>query len=165
MKILEGHPNILKWYNWNTKGTQEIKGDCMGVMYSTIELAENGNLANIVKYTGGLGEELAKFYFIQIWYAINYVHSFKIAHMDIKLENLLLDQYFNSKIDDFGISVDVSITNGLVDKIRGIVSYMAPEIVSFIPTETYDARKADIYSLRMWLYVMLSREFPLKEDS
>ena len=134
-------------------------------MHSTIELEENRNLANIVKYTGGLGVELAKFYFIKIWYAISYVHSFKIAHMDIKLKNILLDQYFNSKIADFGISVEVSLTNGLADKIRGTVCYMAPEIVSSIPAETYDAHKADIYSLWMWLYVILSIEFPLKEDS
>ena len=165
MKIFEGHPNILKGYCCNTNGTLESKGECMGVMYSVIELSENGNLANIIRYTGGLWEEFAKFYFIQIWYAISCIHSFKVAHMDIKLENILLDQYFNAKIADFGISVDVSQTDGSTDLIRGTACYIAPEIAWLIPKETYDAYKADIYSLGMWLYVMLFGEFPLKENS
>ena len=165
MKIFEGHPNILQGYFCNTKGTLQINGDWMGVMYSVIELAENGNLANIIRYTGGLGEEFAKFYFIQICHAINYIHYFGIAHMDIKLENILLDRYFNAKVADFGVSVDVSQTGGLSNRVRGTYCYMAPEIVGLIPSDTYDVYKADIYSLGMWLYVMLFGEFPLKEDS
>ena len=74
MKIFDDHPNIIKSYYWDSNGVLEMNGDCMGVMYNVIEFAENGSLANIIRYTGGLGEEIAKFYFTQIWHAVNYIH-------------------------------------------------------------------------------------------
>ena len=164
MKILEDHPNILKSYFCNTNGVFEMKWDCMGVMYNVIELAENGNLANIIKFTGELDEEIAKFYFKQILHAINHIHFFGIAHMDIKLENILLDNYYNAKIADFGVSVDASQNGGIDNKIRGTIWYMAPEIVNLKPGDTYNVFKADIYSLGVCFYLILFGEFPLKED-
>ena len=89
MKIFDDHPNIITSCYWNSNGVLEINGDCMGVMYNVIEFAENGSLANIIRHTGGLGEEIAKFYFTQIWHAVNYIHFYGVAHMDIKLENIL----------------------------------------------------------------------------
>ena len=85
--------------------------------------------------------------------------------MDIKLENILLDEFFNAKLADFGISQDVSETNGFSGNICGTKHYMAPEICHLLPSETYDAYKADIYSLGMWLYIMLFGEFPVNESS
>mmetsp|Transcript_10968 Transcript_10968/g.12334 ORF Transcript_10968/g.12334 Transcript_10968/m.12334 type:complete len:125 (+) Transcript_10968:406-780(+) len=84
--------------------------------------------------------------------------------MDIKLENILLDEYFNVKVADLGVALDVSQTHGITDSRRGTVSYMAPEVSNLLPTETYDAFKADIYSLGISLYVLLLGEFPVKEE-
>ena len=76
-----------------------------------------------------------------------------------------MDQYFNAKVADFGISVDVSQTNGQDNRIRGTPYYMAPEVASWTSTETYDAYKADVYSLGVLLHVMLYGEFPLRGDT
>lgn len=84
--------------------------------------------------------------------------------MDIKLENILLDEYFNVKVADLGVALDVSQTHGITDSRRGTASYMAPEVSNLLPTETYDAFKADIYSLGISLYVLLLGEFPVKEE-
>ena len=134
------------------------------IVYNVIEFAKNGSLSTIIKYTGGFDETVAKFYFTQIWHAVAYIHSFGIAHMDIKLDNILLDEFFNAKLADFGISVDVSKTEGLSDCICGTANYMAPEVAHLLPTETYDAYKADVYSLGMCLYLMLFGELPLEEN-
>ena len=67
------------------------------------------------------------------------------------------------KVADLGISMDVSQTNGLSDIIRGTLWYMAPEVSHLLPTESYDAFKADIYSLGMSLYVMIFGEYPLED--
>ena len=78
---------------------------------------------------------------------------------------VVLDQFFNAKVADFGISVDVSQTNGYDHRTRGTPFYIAPEVAHLGLNETYDAYKADIYSLGVLLYVMLYGEFPLREDS
>ena len=76
-----------------------------------------------------------------------------------------MDQHFNAKVADFGISVDVSQTNGQDNRIRGTPYYMAPEVARWTSTETYNAYKADVYSLGVLLHVMLCGEFPLRGDT
>ena len=164
MVALEGHPNILKSFYTAVKGKFNYENKLNYCVYNVIELAENGSLSSIVRRTGGLGENIAKFYFTQIWHAVAYVHSFGIAHMDIKLDNILLDEFFNVKLADFGVSLDVSATGGFADRFWGTSCYMAPEVAHLLETETYDAYKADIFSLGMWLYVMLFGEFPLNDS-
>ena len=92
------------------------------------------------------------------------MHNHGYAHMDVKLENILLDKTFNAKLADMGVSVDVSKSNGQCDSRRGTVRYMAPEVNHLLYGETYDAYKADVYSLGMCLYVLLFGEFPVKES-
>ena len=164
MKMVEGHPNILKSYASKAGEIWDNEFDITDITYNVIELAENGSLANIIRHTGGLGEELTKFYFLQIWHAIMHIHSFGIAHMDIKPGNILLDKFYNAKITDFGVSVDGLQTDWFDDTIRGTKSYMAPEVSYLLSTETYDAYKADIYSLGVLLYVMLFGELPLEDE-
>ena len=165
MKTVEGHPNILKSYYNNSTGSLSVGLEYEDVMYNVIELAENGSMSKIIRSTGGLDEDLTKFYFLQIWHAIAHIHSFGIVHMDIKLDNILLDEFFNVKVADLGISLDVTESMGFTDSIRGTKCYMPPEVSHLLPSETYDAYKADIYSLGMWLYVMMFGEFPVKENS
>ena len=164
MIILEAHPNILKSFFTMVEGKVNYELKLNYDIYNVIEFAENGSLSSIIRKTGGLGEDIAKFYFVQIWHAVAYVHSFGIAHMDIKLDNILLDEFFNAKLADFGVSVDVSATGGFADWFWGTAGYMAPEVAHLLPTETYDAYKADVFSLGMWLYVMLFGEFPINKS-
>ena len=69
-----------------------------------LELAPNGELYEYLRHTGHFQEELARFYFRQLIDGLAYMHSQGIAHRDLKLENLLLDDEFNLKIADFGFS-------------------------------------------------------------
>jgi serine/threonine protein kinase len=165
MQMLQGHPNILQSYGTVSNGKLVSDIGQIEVTYNILELAENGTFLRYIKETGGLGEHLVKFHFMQMWNAVAYIHSQGMAHLDIKLENILLDSYFNVKIADLGIAVDVSKTEGIYDGRRGTTWYMAPEINYLLPTETYDAYRADIYSLGMCLYVLVFGEFPVKEES
>ena len=164
MMTVEAHPNILKTFESCVTHQSEDDGTLSEAIFNIIQFAENGSLAYFIRKTGGLGENIAKFYFTQIWHAVAYVHSFGIAHMDIKLDNILLDEFFNAKLADFGVSVDVSATGGFADRFWWTAGYMAPEVFYLLPTETYDAFKADIFSLGMWLYMMLYGEFPINEN-
>ena len=61
--------------------------------------------------------------------AIKYIHDKRIAHRDIKLENVLLDSNLNVKLIDFGFSIKVPDGKKL-NIFCGTPSYMSPEIVS-----------------------------------
>jgi serine kinase len=55
-----------------------------------------------------------------------FISSKKIAHRDIKMENLLLTRDYILKISDFGFA---SFSKDLLDQVRGTLSYLAPEIL------------------------------------
>ena len=74
-------------------------------IYLILEYFPNGNLLEFINLKGKLNEDIAKKYFSQLVSVLLYLHKEKkVIHRDIKLENLLLDQYFNLKLIDFGLS-------------------------------------------------------------
>ncbi|MCD9641570.1 hypothetical protein HAX54_027798 [Datura stramonium] len=74
-----------------------------------------------------------------------YLHedcSHKIIHLDIKPQNILLDQCFNAKISDFGLSKLIEKEKSkVVTRMRGTPGYLAPEWLSSVITE----EKVDVY--------------------
>lgn len=69
-----------------------------------MELCAGGDLLNFVRKRKKLDEMTAKVIFKQVIEGIGYVHTKKILHRDIKLDNILLDGKGNVKIADFGVS-------------------------------------------------------------
>ena len=94
--------------------------------------------------------------------AIDYAHELKIVHRDLKPENILLDARGHVKVADFGLAgmrgsaKDLALTATAVA--MGTVNYMAPE-------QRRDAKhvdqRADIYSLGVMLYELLTAELPI----
>ena len=74
-----------------------------------LELAENGELFEYLN-VGKLEEKIARYYFKQLISVIEYIHSKGIAHRDLKPENILLDEDFNLKLSDFGLSIKIEKT-------------------------------------------------------
>ena len=157
---LESHPNILNSYLTNPDGNLVYRGKREEVMYNLIEYAENGTLSNYIRVTGPIEEELVWFMFYQMCDAIKFIHSKLIAHLDLKLENILLDKFFNIKLADLGVAHQVTRFNKNWEHRKGTLNYMAPEVNCLKKNEQYDAFKADIYSLGVWLYILLVGEFP-----
>lgn len=161
---LGSHPNIIKSTECSTDGFINYNDSTLPIIYNVLELCPNGTLSNFIKKTGPVEESIARFYFWQLASAVFHLHSQGFAHLDIKLENILLDELFNLKLADLGASRCILATNGYTDTKIGTPNYMAPEIESK-ENELFHALKADIYSLGICLHLMLTGEFPNKYRS
>lgn len=106
-------------------------------------------------------------YFSQIIDGVSYMHSIGIAHMDLKLENIMVDNV-NKKIQiiDLGQSKvfhDTLHINTIIPGkgLHGTRPYIAPE--EFMTGEEYNPEKVDVWSCGIILYEIIYNVFPWKE--
>ncbi len=147
------HPNIVAVYDF---------GQINGLSYFIMEFVDGPNLRQ-VQQAGKLAPKEALEIIPQICAALQFAHDEGIVHRDIKPENVLLDRKGRVKIADFGLAKilgqepkDFRLT-GARD-VMGTPHYMAPEQVEK-PQEV--DHRADIYSLGVVFYEMLTGELPL----
>ena len=151
MKELQ-HPNLVTLY----KVFNLEKLYCLEMDY-----CKGGSLLNYIFEHGKIPEKLSMIIFFQIVKAINYCHHKGVSHRDIKPENILIDDFPNIKVTDFGLSG--LIQNGqLMKSFCGTISYSPPECLQHIE---YDGIKCDIWSLGVLLYVMLVGVLPWRIEN
>ncbi|PSR96869.1 G-type lectin S-receptor-like serine/threonine-protein kinase [Actinidia chinensis var. chinensis] len=94
---------------------------------------------------GSLKWEIRKKIILNIAKGLTYLHEDcqkRIVHLDIKPQNILLDEDFNAKLSDFGLSKSIDKDQShVITQMRGTRGYLAPEWLSRKITE-----KADVYS-------------------
>ena len=152
------HPNLVNLKHLCYEATAKE-------MWIVVELVEGAELMKCIKDAGKLDENTARGYFQQLVCGVNYVHSQKIAHRDLKPENILVTEDGKCKITDFGLSnVQNTDTMGAVPSnlnmqtCCGTPYYVAPEVVT--KSEGYSGFTADVWSLGVILYVMLTGDLP-----
>ncbi len=147
------HPNIVAVHDF---------GRVDALHFLIMEFVDGANLRQVER-AGRLRPEQALEIVPQICDALQFAHAEGIVHRDIKPENILLDKKGRVKITDFGIAKILGVTSsqaaltGAKD-IVGTPHYMAPEQVE--KPQLVDHR-ADIYSLGVVFYEMLTGELPL----
>lgn len=104
--------------------------------------------------------EVIKRIFIQLVSAVSYLHKHRVCHLDIKLENILVDRKCDIKLIDFGMS-QVALKNGLVEAYGGSLHYAAPEAEQ---GGVYNGFLADSWSCGVVLFVMANKCFPKRAN-
>jgi len=146
MKLLN-HPNIVKLYQ-----VMETKS----MLYLVSEYAPQGEIFEYIARHGRMSEALARRKFWQMVLAVEYCHSRRVVHRDLKAENLLLDSNMNIKIADFGFSNFWSPSSNL-NTWCGSPPYAAPEVFE---GQQYKGPEIDVWSLGVVLYVLVCGALP-----
>ncbi len=143
-------------------------GEADGLYYFVMEFVDGANLRQALD-GGGLTPAEALAIVPQICEALQFAHDEGVVHRDIKPENILIDKRGRVKIADFGLAklLGVDAEESRAEKpftltgshqVMGTPHYMAPEQVQ--GSSAVDHR-ADIYSLGVVFYEMLTGELPI----
>ena len=147
------HPNIVKVYDVSF-GDQ--------IQYIVMEFIDGITLKQYIEQEGVIRWNEAVHFTTQILMALECAHEKGIIHRDIKPQNIMLLQDGTIKVADFGIARFLqSETTTMTDKAIGSVHYIAPEQAS----GDYITDKADIYSVGVMLYEMLTGKLPFVADN
>jgi len=144
------HPHIVTVHDFGESG---------GFYYLLMEYVDGVNLRKAMQ--AGIQPEQAMLLVPRICEALQFAHDHGVLHRDIKPENILLDRKGRPKLADFGIAKlagDQASGLTMSGAQLGTAAYMAPEQVE--KPATVDHR-ADIYSLGVVFYEMLTGELPL----
>ncbi|KTG01779.1 hypothetical protein cypCar_00026215 [Cyprinus carpio] len=123
---------------------------------------KTGSLAQLLRVKGCLSEELALYYHSQVLQALQHLHSRRVVHLDVKVDNVLLSEDGRQCfLCDFGLSETLN-QGGYSTKtfrgsiLRGTESHMPPEVARGDPRSA----KADIWSSCCMLLHMLNGHQP-----
>jgi serine/threonine protein kinase len=141
------HPAIITVY--------EV-GEYRDSSYIAMEYVEGKSLRDLID-AGEISFERALELIVQIADGLSFAHQHGIVHRDIKPENIMIDKYGRVKILDFGLAKYKGVTRITREgTTMGTVHYMSPEQVKGREVD----HRADIYSLGVVLYELLSGELP-----
>lgn len=145
------HPNIIKLLEW-------FEGKWF--TYLVLDFAGRLNLLDYLEKSENksISEDEAVYIFRMVGQALSHLHSKKIAHRDIKLDNIMLGPSGEVKLIDFGFGVKVK-KDQKFDIYCGTPSYMAPEILSKAP---YYPLNSDVWAFGICLYRSLVGRFPFR---
>lgn len=131
-----------------------------------MEYCPGGDLLDKVVPDAGMDSTLAARYGIQVADALAHMHEGGYVHRDIKSENVCLSGPDGSicKIVDFGMAQHIS--QPITCRIAGTTPYVSPELLSpLVPTAGIDLKKADVWSLGIMFFSLLTGRFAWKKAS
>ncbi|CAJ1334928.1 unnamed protein product [Effrenium voratum] len=148
------HPRIVRY-----QGCIRMHSEEDPALLIFLEYMPSGSIKAVLQKFGPYGLRLVKKYTRQILEGLDFLHSEKIVHRDVKGANILIDAHGDAKLADFGACMQIealhsTCTNGM-KSIQGSVFWMAPEVMKFKP-----GRRSDIWSLGCTVIEMITAEAP-----
>lgn len=147
------HPNLVQIYD---------QAQVDGTSYIVMEYVEGETLKDLIRREAPLDPRQAIGIAMQVLAALRVAHQAGIVHRDIKPQNILVQPDGRVKVADFGIAraeggSDMTEAGSIV----GTAQYLAPEQAQGLPL----GPPADLYSMGIVLYEMLSGRVPFEGDS
>ena len=143
------HSNVIEY----------IPTECQDGKFHIIltEFLEKGDFFDVSANNLLNSELVIRTYFHQLVAGVEYIHSQGVAHLDLKLENLMLGQDSTLKIIDFDQAQNIQeekLTSG------GTVGYRAPEVIN---GNCKNLAAVDLYAMGILLYIFKANEYPFLE--
>ncbi len=148
------HPNIVRIYEAGVRD---------GVPYIAMEYVEGEPLDRFLARTGALDWHHALHIAQQVAQALDCAHAAGVVHRDVKPANILLDAHGRVRLTDFGIAriLDPQGSGFTTHECLGTPEYMSPELCAGEKV----GPPADLFSLGVTLFYMLSGRMPFHGDS
>ncbi len=153
------HPTIIPVHEVGTR--------LDGAPYYTMKLMPNTNLGQVIELLRLGDRDVVERYdlrrlvviFVAVAQGLEYAHSKGVVHRDLKPENVLLGEFGEVQIADWGIAKRMGVNNASAEGfIVGTASYMSPEQAS--GRDSMVDHRSDIYSLGVMLYEVLALRRP-----
>lgn len=146
------HPGIVSVFE---------SGQAKGLLYIVMEFVDGTDVARMIQSGGKISPEFTTTILTQVCDALQYAHQRGVIHRDLKPANLLVTRDRQVKVADFGLAKHHDDAMPGLTKTNlaiGTPDFVAPEALT-ANTPPLDAR-ADLYSLGVTLYQMLTGEIP-----
>lgn len=123
--------------------------------YLVMDFCAGGDLYQLLRIKSKLDEHTTRFFMMQIFLGINYLHEIGVVYRDLKTENVLLTEEGNLKLADFGLAkVGIDKANTRC----GTLIYMAPEVLA---GKSYN-HTIDYWGLGCLIFEMLHGKNPFE---
>ena len=144
------HPNVIEFLSYQCIGAQIVLN---------LEHCQNGNLLQLMNRHFGkvLPQGAARKYFRDLISGVEYIHQQCIVHLDLRPENLFINQFNQLKVADFAMAGYYKCGDDLYKRDVGMWGYKAPETIY---KQAYNPRLVDIWAVGCILFNMISGKIP-----
>lgn len=127
-------------------------------VFVVLEICRRRSLLELHKRRKAVTEPEARYYMSQLLKGVQYLHTNRVIHRDLKLGNIFLNDDMEVKIGDFGLATKIEFDGERKKTLCGTPNYIAPEVLC----KKGHSYEVDVWSLGCILYTLLVGKPPFE---